>query len=555
MKTNMSRTDSSQLSTTLLRQHQASHSLTNALLELFAEVINNLWWIIPPDSKSLFERCHQTQRFFSAIYLKIFNLYQKNKSFDDVSEIDAQYYIGCAEQLMNMNKYLSAHLIKVLKKLDLNSPNNLIALLENPSTEIIKTFKTEFQTLLKSVKKDSLALTLESAKGRKAVRLQRSVNLKLFWLRQLRKQFESCKEPQTLLSKINFLDFINKKSFILARNLKMQSASSILSTLYLKLKHREGNIQSVLDDLNEKIFDLEIEIQKTEQVDFKDLTFPEKFLFQIGLLLKTLLDNSLGNALAEISNTFTNGLVKDPWPASWTPYIKYTSVAVCLAMDSTFMSWIGTSYYLTQTLSQTALIYQRHWTPLTDKLDIAICSRQSFDFLRTDEIGILEKQKIIQWMLSLLIHLSLFILFNFNYLILSSMGIKILLPPTIGYCLSTIMRNLAHFTVVNLGRFRRWHPHTIELLNRVLSLLSTIVSYPIGTNVTHAYLLKNLNQNESLKILGLNSNADSSQIRKQYLFLVKELHPDKCKTCDPNHFRAVESAYKILKTFNSRKNL
>jgi len=66
--------------------------------------------------------------------------------------------------------------------------------------------------------------------------------------------------------------------------------------------------------------------------------------------------------------------------------------------------------------------------------------------------------------------------------------------------------------------------------------------------------LNSLNQNDLYSILGLKTEATQSEIRKAYLRLSREYHPDKNDSPEATEkFQKINEAYEILGTEESRK--
>jgi hypothetical protein len=366
---------------------------------------------------------------------------------------------------------------------------------------------------------------------REAIRLQRMIDCKLQWIKHLRASFQEYQKSPTWEATIKLTLLMTEgKSAFFKHFVETQPADFVLATVYRKLK-----CKLTLSDWYDKNKTLQIEIKNLEQTITADRTIKQKFLLIFTRNLKILLDANLGRTTSQISQALVHKTTtaSEPWPPSWTPYIEYGSTLLCLLIDLGFMRFTGSSYYMLSTLSRGALVYQDTWGPIPQRLDQIFCSRQRYEFFRLDELGLFEKRDAIQWILSLVIHLSLCLLTGCA-----------LIPAAVGYCLATSLKHIATKAIMIIGKYRQWSTQEIALASQCMGILSYTFGYRLSANLPKRFFI-NDPRNHALDVLGLPPDANSTAIRDRYLFLIGREHPD--HKGDPQKAVEINEAYATLK--------
>jgi hypothetical protein len=203
---------------------------------------------------------------------------------------------------------------------------------------------------------------------------------------------------------------------------------------------------------------------------------------------------------------------------------------------------IGYKYHLLMALSRS----------ITDQIDYLIYFGKYLDKvtsqvgIRLDEQGILEKDSYINWLLGLGLNLMM------NY--------KSPIPASIGYVAGTGSGYVVNKVVKSVGE-------NLELDDRA-NIAARVIAHTVAFSLAYKYGYKlgnyyfpsirlGMTSKEAYKILGINSNSNTKEIKKAYYKISLEKHPDRVRVKNESfymkneklvneEFEKINIAYELL---------
>ncbi len=166
---------------------------------------------------------------------------------------------------------------------------------------------------------------------------------------------------------------------------------------------------------------------------------------------------------------------------------------------------------------------------------------QSRNLMRWDELGVIEKDALLQWITGLCVHLMLGAL----------SGAQTIIPFITGYMAATGCREATGWLTKKVTQKYNFHQESSTFAQIMVHITAYTCAYPYGYIFGNWLFNKSqpsgLSVNKALNILGLHSSATEEDVRKQFRQLALQNHPDKCATqsCSEK-MTEINHAYELL---------
>ncbi len=409
-------------------------------------------------------------------------------------------------------------------------------------------------------------------------RLLRITHLYNDWRQTLIQQSAALLQKNAGLSKSIFIKRLltSGKKTILKQSFEHQKASIIIQTLYSILKRelaKNKRKEDILSDLRKEKATLCRNIDQAEhQLTQKEtnlqailstliLSVTDQPIYQLGYLTQ-----SLGMHLSD----------KVPWlpilgeklEEGFAEKWQHAQGMSFFVLSFLIANWFNYSYHFISSLNR-FLFSQTNWLiksghyidtamqytliPCLNKLKEIVPDymNNTFiwlkNFVRFDEIGLLEKERLLQWLSGLVINLIT--------------ARENIVANIMGYTAATGCadgaRRLVEYGCDGIGLDKK--------ITHGISTFAHMAVYPyayrFGFMTGHYIAPRKLYDDEitpanALKIFGLHGSPTKSNIQKRYHQLSKANHPDRCKlnkNCDTAEDRTIEinKAYSVLAKKNS----
>jgi len=442
---------------------------------------------------------------------------------------------------------------------------------------ILRQYKDIFQLKLNQTKKQTALLKRRlEQEFFAALRVQRIINIYQLW----EKHLTSNQYTQTRANDLtHFLQlyrlFTYEKKAIFKQGFAGQFLYVVLQDLNAFMQTsaniNENNTRILLDrlmtnrnELRTRVRNLEEQLQSQYRGMQKILadTFSAVVLgvlqhpeYQLGRFTSEFMDHSF---------TQCSGIpvLNEALPPDLKNKLGHASGFAVLLISLIFSTRLGYSYHLVATITRiplshiNALFRLGEWldsigyhvdhkflTPLENlsPQQLTYLFEQYRSLIRWDELGVIEKDTLLQWITGLGIHLMLTMISGGQWFI----------PAITGYGVATGCREIAGWVTKKVAQIFGLSQETSTFAQVMAHITAYTCTYPYGFRLGAWFSPRQsaeLSYAEALKVFGLHSSTTQTEIRKRFHELGLQYHPDKCQTeqC-ARQMVQIDRAYETLK--------
>jgi len=400
-----------------------------------------------------------------------------------------------------------------------------------------------------------------------AIRIQRTITAFQYWNTIL----SSIKIDHTILHslitaiKIQSLLTYEKKAFF-RRYFAEQQAHNIVQSLYgfITSSANVNKTNSILQtDLIAKKNYSRTEIQKKETKLKEHQSYIQSILSTLTLAVTQHPEYQLGRVSTQFTDILLTSsrlpILNEELSATLQNRLGYIVGLSYLTTSLLFSSRIGYSYHTIATinripLSQINMLFQAgqacdwisQYTGLPMLNAVGKLTPNQLNgllewvknFIRFDELGVIEKETLIQWITGLGI-------------ILIITGGQSIIPTIMAYTVATGCREAAGKLTEKIAQKCGLNQQATIFAQVCAHITAYSFAYPYGFKLGQ-WLTRpkpsGLSDAEALNIFGLHANANEKEIKTKYKELALKFHPDKCKEeCGHGEKMAeIYNAYEIL---------
>lgn len=400
-----------------------------------------------------------------------------------------------------------------------------------------------------------------------AIRMQRTITAFQYWDKILSSTKIDHTQLHNLITaiKIQSLLTYEKKTFF-RKYFAEQEAHNIVKSLYDFVTHKANvnkNAATLRTDLIAKKNHSRTEIQKKETKLKEHQTYMQSILSTFALAVTQHPEYQLGRVSTEFTDILLTSsqlpILNEQLSAPLRNRLGYTIGLSFLTTSLLFSRRIGYTYHMIATinripLSQINMLFQAGQVcdcisqyiglPIlnaTDKLtpnQLNGLLEWVKNFIRCDELGVIEKEALIQWITGLGI-------------VLIMTGGQSIIPSLLAYTVATGCREGAGKLTEKIAQKCGLNQQATTFAQVCAHITAYSFAYPYGFKLGQ-WLTRpkpsGLSDAEALNIFGLHANANEKEIKTKYRELALKFHPDKCKEeCGHGEKMAeIYNAYEIL---------
>jgi hypothetical protein len=419
----------------------------------------------------------------------------------------------------------------------------------------------EYQNTLGSLRSAFKHLTSE------AIRVGRIIDMHRHWLNLvIQKATELVRKPLIDIKRI----FTQEKRIVYRKKLNEQKANVIVQDVceFLEEEKLPGTLlpSQVHASLLKRKQRMVLDIQHREAMIQQPHSLSQHAWARASLSFERQLHYQMaGISVGSIDAMMTHTqwpIFKEELPPALKRTVEKLSGVMFVGVDLAVMHWLGSSYQFIHfandlMLSQLENLFNLGAVfeyptrfavlPSLEKIEAILppSVKKSFanlkDMLRTDEIGMLEKEEIVRWFSGLGINVGMGSL---------AAGSAVIAPTAFAYTFATLMRAGSMQMLESIEKKYRADPNRMQFVKFFTQLLVYSYSYYLGVQFGF-YLfpqqtLTQMSEAEALQTFGFHKKPDAQEIQKRYHELAIKNHPDKCKTdCLP--MDRINVAYGVLK--------
>ncbi len=404
----------------------------------------------------------------------------------------------------------------------------------------------------------------------KIVRLERTIQIYQTWGQVLREYASTVKSADlTAAFTAQQLLSYDKKAFF-KKCLQSQSVFSVFQSIKktlgdLKLEAPEG-LNKVYLELLKRKKRLQQELSTLEQHIKASQTYSQTLLATAILGIQQQPEYQLGQLAATLNAQFLDQFPELPIIGERLPpaLLHQLQQAVGLSFLSITLytsNYFGYSYQLIACLNRILFAQINLWIqvgayadamvqatlePLVDALKRiasphwALMMDCILNHLRWDELGLLEKEKMLQWLSGLGLHLGLEQSHTFT-------------PAFMGYMVGTTLAETTSAWVEHAALAYDQEEHSVLALKALTHFITYSYAYRLAHQSTLDWWVEAeplMSQHQAFEILGLGQYAKFKEVHQRYRELAMRYHPDKCQVdCEQasDKMAAFNNAYSVLK--------